>query len=215
MIPVIINNRDLLTWTKNMLDKIKTLDGVGDIFIIDNASTYQPLLDWYETNPCEIIRVDNLGHTAPWLCGLVDKIGTPYVITDPDLNIDDLPLDTLNFLLDKLQSNPLLGKVGLKLNSEIVSSESPLYDHLQTYEKPRWEKSEVTDNIYTGVHIDTTFALYNVNHYFVGGGSIIEPYVARHLPWEFTEETRSLDKEFLYYIEHASKVSSYKNYLKL
>jgi hypothetical protein len=48
MISVIINNRDLLTWTKAMVDKIKTLDNVGEIFILDNASTYKPLLEWYE-----------------------------------------------------------------------------------------------------------------------------------------------------------------------
>ena len=45
MISVIINNRDLLTWTKAMVDKIKTLDNVGEIFILDNASTYKPLLE--------------------------------------------------------------------------------------------------------------------------------------------------------------------------
>jgi hypothetical protein len=215
MIPVIINNRDLLTWTKNMLDKIKTLDGVGDIFIIDNASTYQPLLDWYETNPCEVIRVDNLGHTAPWLCGLVDKIGAPYVVTDSDLGINDLPINTLEFLLNALNQQPDLGKVGLKLDWESIKPESPYYNHLQTYDRTRWENSNVVNGVYTDVHIDTTFALYNRNDYFVGGGSVIQPYVAKHYPWDFTEEERSNDVEFSYYINNASNSSSYKTYLKL
>lgn len=92
-IPVIINNRDLLTWTSNMLAKIKQLNSVGEIYIVDNGSTYQPLLAWYETKPCNIIRLNNLGQHAPWLCGLVAKLGTPYVVTDSDLDISNLPLD--------------------------------------------------------------------------------------------------------------------------
>jgi hypothetical protein len=215
MIPVVINNRDLLTWPKTMLEKIKTLDNVGEIYIVDNGSTYEPLLEWYKTNPCIIIRTENLGHTAPWDCGLVDSLTTPYVVTDPDLGIDELPKDTLTKLEEKLNNNPSLGKVGPKLNSEIVSLESPLYNHLQTYEKVRWEQSQNIDEIYIGVHIDTTFALYNVKKYFIGGGSIKEPYVVRHLPWEFTEESRSKNKEFLYYLKNASNSSCYKTYLKL
>lgn len=215
MIPVIINNRDLLTWTRAMVDKIKTLDGVGDIYIIDNASTYQPLLDWYETKPCEIIKVDNLGHTAPWLCGLVDKLGIPYVVTDPDLGLDDLPNDTLIKLNEKLTLMPHLNKIGLKLDWESITEKSPYYNHLQSYEKNRWGSSRLENDVFVDVHIDTTFALYNVNHYFIGGGSLPSPYQAKHHPWEFTHEERNNNEEFSYYIKNASSVSSYKVYLNL
>ena len=215
MIPVIINNRDLLTWPKAMVDKIKTLDGVGDIIIIDNGSTYQPLLDWYDTKPCEIIKVGNMGHTAPWGCGLVDKLGVPYVVTDPDLGIDDLPSDTLIVLNNKLNESTHLNKVGLKLDWESITDRSPYYNHLQSYDKSRWETSNIENGIYTDVHIDTTFALYNVKHYFVGGGSLTAPYIAKHYPWELTEEDRNNNDEFSYYIKNASSASSYKVYLNL
>jgi hypothetical protein len=40
--------------------------------IVDNASTYPPLLSWYETNPCKVIRLSiNCGHRAPWEQGCV------------------------------------------------------------------------------------------------------------------------------------------------
>lgn len=188
---------------------------VGQIYIIDNGSTYEPLLNWYATNPCTIIKLSNIGHTAPWNCGLLSQLNVPYVVTDPDLEINSIPSDTLNFLFRKLEKNPHLKKVGLKLNSEIVSPESPLYEHLQTFEKKRWETSNIIDGIYTDVHIDTTFALYNTKDYFVGGGSVNEPYIARHLPWEFTEETRRKNSEYLYYIDRASDSSCYKKYLNL
>ena len=48
-IPIIINNRNLLTWPKAMVERISRYEGVGDIIIVDNGSTYEPLLDWYAT----------------------------------------------------------------------------------------------------------------------------------------------------------------------
>lgn len=214
-IPVIINNRDLLTWPKAMLEKIKTLDRVGDIFIVDNASTYAPLLEWYETKPCEIVKVSNLGHTAPWLSGLVDKLGVPYVLTDPDLGIDALPNDTLRVLDEKLKEQPELGKIGLGLAWESIGVSSPYFNHLQSYERTRWTKSRVQNDVHVDVVIDTTFALYNVPRYFIGGGSLSSPYIAEHYPWKFTHEERQKNEEFSYYIKNASQASSYKVYLKL
>ena len=59
-IPVIINNRNLFTWPKAMVERIKEYDGVGEIIIVDNDSTYPPLLEWYATNPCRIERLNKI-----------------------------------------------------------------------------------------------------------------------------------------------------------
>lgn len=215
MIPIIINNRNLLTWPKAMVEKIKTFENVGDIFILDNGSDYPPLLEWYNTKPCEIIKIDNIGHEAPWKSGLVKKLNKNYVVTDGDLGLDDIPSDVLVVLEDKLNSNSYLGKVGLGLDWERITKNLPYYDHLQEYEKARWETSRVVNDIWIDVHIDTTFAYYNLDYYFIGGGSIKNPYVARHYAWELTEEERQSNTEFSYYIANASKSSSYKVFLGL
>ena len=88
-IPVIINNRNLLTWPKAMVRDLSKWEGIGDIYIVDNGSTYEPLLEWYATKPCEVVSLEvNAGHQAPWLCGLVQKLGEPYyAVTDPDLDL--------------------------------------------------------------------------------------------------------------------------------
>lgn len=216
MIPVIINNRNLLTWPKLMLEKIKKMKNVGDIFILDNGSDYQPLIEWYKTKPCEIITIENLGHTAPWISGLVGKLNTKYYITtDSDMGIDDIPDDTIITLQEKIESNQSLGKIGLGLSWKNVSPNSPYYGHLQSYEKDRWNNSRIENGVYTDVHIDTTFALYNRDSYFIGGGSLPEPYIARHYPWELTNSERIKNEEFSYYIKTASTSSSYKTYLGL
>lgn len=215
-IPVIINNRNFLTWPKAMVERIKEYDGVGEIIIVDNDSTYPPLLEWYATNPCRIERLDtNVGMGAPWVSGVVKELnGAPYVLTDPDLALEETPDDTLLYLLDKLNTLQL-DKVGLGLDWQIVEKKSPYYERLNLYEKSRWNKSPVKDGVYTEVQIDTTFALYNVDHYFIGGGSTTFPYVARHYPWEFSIEEARNSEEFMYYMDNATSASSYKTLIKL
>ena len=215
-IPVIINNRNFLTWPKAMVERIKEYDGVGEIIIVDNDSTYPPLLEWYATNPCRIERLDtNVGMGAPWVSGVVKELnGAPYVLTDPDLGLEETPDDTLLYLLDKLNTLQL-DKVGLGLDWQIVEKKSPYYERLNLYEKSRWNKSPVKDGVYTEVQIDTTFALYNVDRYFIGGGSTTFPYVARHYPWEFSIEEARNNEEFMYYMDNATSASSYKTLIKL
>jgi hypothetical protein len=215
-IPVIINNRNFLTWPKAMVERIKEYDSVGEIIIVDNDSTYPPLLEWYATNPCRIERLDtNVGMGAPWVSGVVKQLnGAPYVLTDPDMGLGETPDDTLLYLLDKLNTLQI-GKVGLGLDWQIVEKKSPYYERLNLYEKSRWDNSPVQDGVSMEVQIDTTFALYNVDHYFIGGGSTTFPYVTRHYPWEFSIEEARNSEEFMYYMNNATSASSYKTLIKL
>lgn len=215
-IPVIINNRNFLTWPKAMVERIKEYDGVGEIIIVDNDSTYPPLLEWYATNPCRIERLNNnIGVAAPWISGVVESLkGIPYVVTDPDLGLNETPKDTLSYLLDKLNSLEI-DKVGLGLDWQRVESKSPYYERLHVYEKDRWSKSPVKDKVYMEVQIDTTFALYRHPVYFIGGSSTTFPYVARHYPWEFSLEEARNNEEFMFYMNNATNASSYKTIVSI
>lgn len=212
-IPVIINNRDIFTWAKNMVDCIGKFHSLSEIIIIDNASTYEPLLDWYSTNPCRVIKLkDNLGHYAPWNCGFLGDIDTGYVVTDPDLGLDELPLDVLEFLQGNISG---LDKIGLGLDWQSVKQSSPYYHYLNNYEKQRWDSSRVDGLVYKDVAIDTTFAYYpkGIKHYFIGGASTGFPYIAKHMPWYYSVEEREADLNFMYYLQHASSSCSYKRFL--
>lgn len=210
-IPVIINNRNLFTWPKAMVERIKEYDGVGEIIIVDNDSTYPPLLEWYATNPCRIERLNkNIGVAAPWISEVVSGLkGVPYIVTDPDLGLEGTPNDTLSYLLDKLNSLQL-DKVGLGLDWQRVESKSPYYKRLHLYEKDRWEKSPKKDGIALEVQIDTTFSINRHPVYFIGGSSATFPYVARHYPWEFSLEEARNNEEFMFYMNNATSASSYK-----
>lgn len=210
-IPVVINNRDLLSWPKAMVERISRYDDIGDIIIVDNASTYQPLLDWYKTNPCKVVYQTNLGMAAPWLCKTISDLKAEYyVVTDSDVGLEETPDDTLLYLKDKLTSMKELEKVGLGLDWQRVEDKSPYYQRLNKYEKDRWEKSKVQNDVYVDVQVDTTFALYTRQWYFIGGGSTTFPYVARHYPWELSLEEARNNIEFKYYMDNATACSSYK-----
>lgn len=208
MVTVLINNRDLLTWPKEMLSCINKYEGLHEIIIIDNASTYPPLLDWYAENPCKVIRLDeNKGHTAPFSSDVTSQVSTElFVVTDPDLGLLDVPTDVLLKMVDYIGRYPV-NKIGLSLNYKTVPQESVYYSHVNGYEKNLWNNSRTYPGLIDAA-VDTTFAIYSKNkstEYTINGCRMEFPYTARHYPWEVVDP----DSEFLYYLEHANSSCTY------
>src|ERR1700678_4193012 len=85
-IPVYINNHNRLTTTKAMTEWLLKA-GTKRIVILDNGSTYAPLLEWYEklSEGVEVVKQSNLGPWAFWESQRHTVQATPYVVTDSDL----------------------------------------------------------------------------------------------------------------------------------
>ena len=58
-IPIIINNFNRLSTLKELLTSLEQR-GYNNIHILDNASTYPPLLAYYKTCPYEVIFLRNV-----------------------------------------------------------------------------------------------------------------------------------------------------------
>jgi glycosyltransferase involved in cell wall biosynthesis len=218
--PIIINNRNLLTWPSKMVEDCQKFDDVGDIIIVDNGSTYEPLLEWYKTNPCEIIYTENYGQSCPWIIGLPQKIGSEfYVVTDPDLDLSQTPKDCLNFIKEKLLKYDDYSKIGLSLYNWEVPENSPYHHFLKTWSIVNWDSNSVVDGLLTSQPIDTTFGMYNINKGPNSGKNCTTylPYSARHIPWELTNDVirdmKNKNYEYYYYLSHATSASSIKNYI--
>jgi len=215
-IPVIINNRNLLTYPKNMLEELKTFDSIGEIIIVDNGSTYEPLLDWYNTKPCEIIKTANNGHLCPWIIDLPKKLSLDYyVVTDPDLDLTETPKDSLLFLKEKIISNPKYNKIGLSLKNWLVSEDSPYYDFLKKWAETTWDPQSIHDGLLINQKIDTTFAIYSIHKNHIGEScATYSPYSVNHIPWEFTknyiEDIETQNYEYYNYLVNSNSSSSYK-----
>src|SRR5678810_1487641 len=155
-----------------------------EVVIIDNDSSYQPLKDWYATNPCEVVMLDsNLGHTAVWDIFGRSLAGTKYVVSDPDLDLSDLPNDWSERMLEVMR----LGypKVGLTLSDFGIPPTNPAWiedrfcDYPDGYHPDsRGPVIKWLDSI--AIHerpTDTTFSLCSKAHYSIDGVRIGAPYM--------------------------------------
>lgn len=209
--PIYINNFNRLTTTRQMCEY---LDNVADVraVIIDNASTYGPLLDWYEHGGRSVVRLsNNLGHLAPWSSGIVSKTATPYyVVTDSDLDLEGCPTDLMSVLWDGLSRYPTRSKAGLSLEIDDLPP-SPQRNRVVQFESKYWHRR--LDSRFFDAGVDTTFALYLTGRARVAprtyGNAIRSdrPYTARHVPWYSTPGNFSEEEN--YYLKTASpKVST-------
>jgi hypothetical protein len=209
-IPIVINNCNRLTYPKGLITWLEN-NGYNTIYILDNASTYPPLLEYYKTIKHKVIFLGkNTGYLALWNSELFNSIRNGYyVYTDPDvLPTMNCPPDLVFQLYEVLRKYPEIEKAGPALKIDDLSDRYAYKKDVIAAEKKYWEK-EIEKDIYDAP-VDTTFALYRplaqgnaeeCKAYRLGG-----KYVIHHMPWyensaEPTEENR-------YYAEHMIKNTS-------
>ena len=215
-----INNRNYLTWPRAMAEKLMSQG--HEVIIIDNASTYEPLKAWYATNPCEVVMLDtNMGHTAVWEIFGRSLLGTKYVVSDPDLDISDLPNDWDTRMLEIMK----LGypKVGLTLADFGIPPTNPAWTEDRFCDYPEGYHPASRGNVIkwldsVAIHerpTDTTFCLCSKHKYAVDGVRIGAPYMARHNPWHIVPRLSGdpryieipMDDEIRYYFHNANRSS--------
>lgn len=197
-IPVIINNRNRLSTTKKLVEDLQKRN-TSDIRIIDNASTYPPLLEWYDTlNNVEIIRAHNVGHLALFSLGIVNTIAHDWCFyTDADIELNEnMPMNYQEIMLNlALKYN--IDKIGLALNT------SDLPDHYQLKNmvignEALWWLKEVESQVFEA-DTDTTFCLIKKVDQF-NSLRIAGDFTCRHKPWYLN--LNDLDEEEQYYLSH-------------
>lgn len=184
------NRLDYLCKLINWLEK----NNYRNIIIVDNASTYPPLVNYLASCPHKVERIpENLGHMVVWKCGKFNDIlnTSYYYVTDPDVvPTDDCPNDSAQVFFDLLQQHPYVTKVGFSLKIDDIPEHYALKNTVIAWETRFFEKIALQ---YHGVdiynaEIDTTFALYRPgqqleNNNFYSAMRTGSPYTARHLPW--------------------------------
>lgn len=211
-VPIFINARDRLGVMKRLIDWLLGA-GYRKLIILDNDSTYPPLIEYYAAlerdSRVKVIRLGkNFGFKALWLSGVLEslKIATPYVYTDPDvLPIERCPKNFVKQLMKILSDNREVRKVGLGLVYDDITFFDK--DAVQQTESEIYANTKVGDNNLHFAQVDTTFALYsNVRHYSLRFSlRTTGDLRAYHLPWYFDYDNLPDDER--YYLEHADKIS--------
>lgn len=121
-IPIIINNFNRLT-TLRLLTETLTACGYTNIYILDNASTYPPLLEYYKTCPFTVFHLNqNLGFKALWKSPLKKRFCNDYYIyTDSDVIPSDYcPKDFIDYFFKELKKHPFARKIGFSLRIDNI-----------------------------------------------------------------------------------------------
>ncbi|HET9111698.1 MAG TPA: hypothetical protein VFN78_12795 [Ktedonobacterales bacterium] len=201
-VPIIINNRDRLEPLLKLLDWLQRA-GQHNIYIVDNDSTYPPLLAYYRRCPYKVIMLrENVGHLAAWTQGIVEQVAKDqyYVVSDPDIvPVEYCPTDALDRFRDILDRHPDRFKAGFGLKIDDLPSHYKFASEVKAWEGQFWTM-EREPGVFDAP-IDTTFALYRPGSpQLVSALRTGEPYVARHTPWY--ANTRRPDREERYYRAH-------------
>lgn len=211
-IPIVINNFNRLTYLKQQIERLEAL-GYTNIYIIDNQSTFPPLLKYYDQLPYTIFRLNkNVGHLSLWKTIIFKWFEHDYyVYTDPDiLPVDDCPGDFMEYFKSILNTYPEYCKVGFALAIDDLPDHFGDKQKVKDWEGMYWQmKMEADTEVYIA-KIDTTFALYRPGAkggWWIPALRVAGQYTARHLPWY--RDTSAIDEEEQYFIDHASGSSSW------
>lgn len=207
--PVFIPCRDRLTTLVDLIGWLESVDN-AEIYLIDNASTWGPLLDFYETTDHSVIRTGgNHGHKVGWTKRIIGEQakGRRFIYTDPDLiPVDDCPADAIAQMADVLNTNRWAVKCGFALKiDDLPEWSKPAHD----WELPYWSRWDAHVEAWRAP-IDTTFALYDARqvyrHTYQPAYRLPKPYLMRHLPWY--SDPHALSEEEAYYVGHADPTIS-------
>lgn len=199
-IPVFINNRNRITSLKALVDWLQR-SGYENITVLDNDSTYAPLIEYYQNVKDLRIRMlkRNLGPQALWHPMNEDLLdGSPFVYTDSDIvPCEECPTDAIEFFIDVAKSIGTNYKVGFGLRIDDLPGHYSQSNRVRLWESRFWENeiAKVSGTPVYNAGIDTTFAVYLGNGSFSYlGARTGAPYIARHLPW-YTDSCNPTEEE--------------------
>lgn len=202
-IPIVINNYNRLEYLKILIEGLEKR-GYHNIHILDNNSTYPPLIGYYRNCPYDIIYLGrNVGFDAIWRTDVYDRFKRSYyVYTDADLEIEEnCPDDFISYFLEVLKNHPFCQKVGFSLRIDDIPDCYHNKQAVLDIEKRFWQ-NKTKDGLYRA-SIDTTFALYRPFCKGVAnaGYEVYRtpfPYQVKHLPWYIDSD--NLSEEEQYYV---------------
>jgi hypothetical protein len=203
---VVINNRNRLTTTKNMVEKLLELNPDEQIIIIDNGSTYPPLLNWYKSINVDVRFFGNEGHLALWATKIDKELGEYFVYTDSDIILpDEFPTEWKLIMFNLIRwYSGIYDKIALAIHIDDLP-EHYRYKNQVIRNEGRWwlEKydTEMLDYLYKA-DTDTTFAMMrNFGDNCYKSLRLGRPdMMCRHHGWYL--DLDNLDEEEKYYLDH-------------
>ena len=190
-----------------------------NICVIDNQSSYEPLLDFYDSPAMEGIQIfyagSNLGHEAFWRLDFHLRQKSRFIYTDADICPDkDCPLDLVKKMHEVADRFPPPGaKVGPAIRIDNIPPSYAQREHMRVCESDYWQRKYPENDCWNAA-LDTTMALYESGWTRwplaeQGGVPHVRldfPYVVEHRPWYV--DSNNLPDEEKFYRAHANSAFS-------
>lgn len=216
-IPIVIINYNRLEDLEIMIKWFQDR-GHKKIVIVDNASTYPPLLEFYDRikNDVTIEFMDeNYGHMVFWHReSLRNKYGKGfYVVTDSDvIPNSNLPKDYLSKMIQLLEQKKNISKVGFALDLDNIPSFFKHKEKVVQWERQFWTK-QIEKDVFLA-ETDTTFAIYHPYFDYKSRADFLKAiriagdFTATHKGWFIDSD--NLTEELKYYYKTSSSSNSWK-----
>jgi len=213
-IPVYVPCFNNPTYLEMMVDQLIGL-GFGNVVVVDNGSTFPPMLSYFGRLPESVSLIRLLQNRGPR-----DLFADPtnyaqlpdyFCLTDPDLQFNpDLPANFLDDLIEATETYRI-GKAGFGLQISdhenmlqrkfpIGSNEYRIWEWEEQFWKTPLSRTRSGDQIYRA-EIDTTFAVYNKRYFdpadCLKAVRIADRHTCRHLPW-YRDNLLTPDEEDYY-----------------
>jgi hypothetical protein len=217
-IAFVINCRDRLADLRKLLHWVMNINEYPvKIVLLDNNSTYKPLLSYYETLPSniQVIKFEkNYGRRAIKRLLIRSKIPF-YIYTDCDIvPKETCPPNVISHLINLAKRYPHVHKVGLGIEYEDLPEHNELKTHIVLAQKKHHEKETPGKEAYI-TEVKSKFALYRIQisevMQFKNNLRTKKPFIARHQTWYLN--THDLPKDFLHYARNASADSSVSKFM--
>lgn len=217
-IPILIINYNRFGALMKMVNWLRKLDSKVSIIIADNASTYPPLLKYYEEldHPnVQVIRFkQNHGLSKLIPLGQMFKDFKYHVVTDPDLiPYDNTSSGILQRMIDMLEKYKDINHIGASLEYRDIPNFYPLRDVVVEWEERFWKVSR-EDGVYEAF-VDTTFAMYRSSSQVMSLYPALrlgQPYTLKHVDWYM--DPKQMCPETKFNMDNKSGLNSWMNRLE-
>jgi len=208
--PIFITTRDRLECVLELVDWLEKV-GQEEIYLVDNDSSYPPLLDWLNSTDHTVIRCANIGNTSPWVSGAIDEYASDryFATTDPDIiPVDTCPHDVFEYFESILKSanhktGPTKISFGLRLDD--------LPDHykhkklaISRHGRCQSDRCRVMGGKFFACANDAILALHRPGAAkSITGWRADDPYLARHTSWY--DDLSNMNEELAYYMANVRR----------
>ena len=215
--PIVILNRDRLYPLIEQVEALRSR-GYNNITIIDNQSTYSPLLEWYKQSGLDIFYNNITENSCHAFRDLINSnhpkfkeiISDWYVFNDSDI----IPIESVpdNFIEDLINyaKKYSIQKVGMSIKIDDIDLNYPLNAWVHSYESTYWTNAIIDGDVELYPHpIDTTFAVHAPGVIPTWSNNTLRagvPYIVKHAPFYF--DPNNLPEDEKYYLSHMNKQSS-------